>query len=54
MVWSLLLGYLIWADVPTAGLIGGALVVAASGLYILYRETARRAPSSATAPAGSD
>jgi drug/metabolite transporter (DMT)-like permease len=54
MVWSLLLGYLVWGDVPTAGLIAGALVVAASGLYILYRETVRRAPSSATVPAGLD
>jgi drug/metabolite transporter (DMT)-like permease len=53
MVWSLLLGYFVWGDVPSAWLIGGALVVAASGLYILYRETVRRAPSSATVPAGS-
>jgi drug/metabolite transporter (DMT)-like permease len=54
MVWSLLLGYIIWGEVPTSGLIAGAVVVAASGLYILYREAVRRAPSSATALAGAD
>jgi drug/metabolite transporter (DMT)-like permease len=43
MIWSLLLGYVVWGDVPTVGLIAGASVVAASGLYILYRETIRRA-----------
>src|SRR5229473_2252843 len=54
IVWALVLGYAVWADVPTPSLIAGALVVAASGLYILYRETVRRAPTVAPAPAGSD
>jgi drug/metabolite transporter (DMT)-like permease len=49
MLWSLLLGYFIWGDEPTTGLIAGALVVAASGLYILYRETLRRTPQPAPA-----
>src|SRR5216684_1926451 len=43
IVWALVLGYAVWADVPTPSLIAGALVVAASGLYILYRETVSRA-----------
>ncbi len=42
MIWSIGLGFLIWGDMPTAVLIGGACVVAMSGLYILYRETIRR------------
>jgi drug/metabolite transporter (DMT)-like permease len=54
MVWSLVLGYLIWGDVPSWGLIGGAVVVAASGLYILYRETACRMAQPARLAAGSD
>lgn len=54
MVWALILGYVVWGDVPTPTLIAGALVVASSGLYILYRETVRKAPSSAIAPTGSD
>jgi drug/metabolite transporter (DMT)-like permease len=42
MIWSIGFGYLIWGDFPTPVLIGGACVVAMSGLYILYRETIRR------------
>jgi drug/metabolite transporter (DMT)-like permease len=42
MIWSIGLGFFIWGDVPTPVLIGGACVVATSGLYILYRETIRQ------------
>jgi drug/metabolite transporter (DMT)-like permease len=42
MIWSIALGFLIWGDMPTPVLIGGACVVAMSGLYIVYRETVRR------------
>jgi drug/metabolite transporter (DMT)-like permease len=42
MIWSIGLGFMIWGDMPTTVLIGGACVVAMSGLYILYRETIRR------------
>jgi drug/metabolite transporter (DMT)-like permease len=42
MVWSLLLGFAIWGDVPTRSVLYGAVIVIASGLYILYRETVRR------------
>ena len=52
MVWALGLGYVVWGDVPSSSLIAGAVVVAASGLYILYRETVRRLPTTAAVPAG--
>jgi drug/metabolite transporter (DMT)-like permease len=52
MVWALGLGYLVWGDVPSSSLVAGALVVAGSGLYILYRETVRRVPTAAAIPAG--
>jgi drug/metabolite transporter (DMT)-like permease len=52
MVWALLLGYFAWGDVPTAGLLAGALVVTASGLYILYRETVRKSPQPRPLPGG--
>lgn len=42
MVLSMALGYLLWGDVPSSMLVAGGVVVAASGLYILYRETLRR------------
>jgi drug/metabolite transporter (DMT)-like permease len=40
MVWAILIGFVIWSDVPEASKLLGAAVVAASGLFILYRETA--------------
>jgi drug/metabolite transporter (DMT)-like permease len=52
MVWSLGLGYLIWGDEPSWILLGGAGIVAASGLYILYRETVRRTPQAARIDSG--
>lgn len=50
MVWAILLGYLIWGELPTAALLLGAVIVVASGLYILYRETIRRAAARAPGP----
>ena len=42
MIWAVLFGYLVFADFPTPPIIIGALIVAASGLYILHRETRRQ------------
>jgi len=39
MVWAVVFGYLVFADLPTVPMMAGALIVAGSGLYILYRET---------------
>ena len=54
MIWALLPGYFVWGDAPTPLLLTGAMVVAASGLYMLYRETVRRTPRAARLAAGSD
>jgi drug/metabolite transporter (DMT)-like permease len=40
MVWAILLGFLIWGDVPDPAKLLGAAIVAGSGLFIVYRETA--------------
>ena len=40
MLWAIALGALIWGDVPEPAMLVGASIVAASGLFILYRETA--------------
>ena len=55
MVWAILLGFVVWGDVPEAAKLLGAAVVAASGLFILYRETAlgRRPTASLHPNAGS-
>ena len=39
LVWSVILGYLIWGDVPGTWKVLGAMMVVAAGLFILYRET---------------
>jgi drug/metabolite transporter (DMT)-like permease len=41
LVWASLLGFAVWGDVPTEHLVLGAIIVVASGLYILWRETVR-------------
>ena len=55
MVWAILLGFVVWGDIPEATKLTGAAVVAASGLFILYRETAigRRPTASLHPNAGS-
>ena len=45
MLWGVLLGFLIWRDVPEPHIVLGCAVVIASGLYILHRERARGAPT---------
>jgi drug/metabolite transporter (DMT)-like permease len=39
MLWAIVLGGLIWGDLPEPVTLLGASIVAASGLFILYRET---------------
>ena len=35
------MGFLVWGDVPDQWMLGGTLLVVASGLYILHREFIR-------------
>ncbi|BBK41422.1 membrane protein [Allostella vacuolata] len=44
MLWGTALGYMVWGEIPDALLWVGAAIVAASGLYIVYRETRLRLP----------
>lgn len=41
-IWSVLLGYLVFADVPDNFMIIGGAIVVGSGLYTLYREQVRQ------------
>jgi drug/metabolite transporter (DMT)-like permease len=45
LVWATILGFAVWKDAPTPGLLVGSAIVVASGLYILWRETLRRRPA---------
>ncbi len=42
LVWATIIGFLVWGDTPTRGLLIGSAIVVGSGLYILWRETVRR------------
>jgi drug/metabolite transporter (DMT)-like permease len=49
LVWALLIGFVVWGDVPTLGLLAGSGIVVASGLFLLWHESqlrraAQRAP----------
>jgi drug/metabolite transporter (DMT)-like permease len=43
LVWSLVLGFVVWGDVPTMSLLVGSGIVVASGLFLLYYEAQREA-----------
>jgi drug/metabolite transporter (DMT)-like permease len=42
LVWAMVIGYLVWGDLPTTSLLVGSAIVVASGLFLLWRE-ARKA-----------
>lgn len=44
LIWSAALGYLVWNDIPDAYAIAGAVLIIGSGVYIIHRETLKRAP----------
>lgn len=41
LVWAILLGFAIWGDLPTIGLLLGSAVVIGSGLFLFWHETRR-------------
>jgi drug/metabolite transporter (DMT)-like permease len=42
LIWASILGFAIWGEVPTISLVLGSIVVVASGLFLLWRESAAR------------
>jgi drug/metabolite transporter (DMT)-like permease len=42
LLWMSLVGYVVFADLPTGATLIGAAVIVASGLYILYRQQVHR------------
>ncbi|WP_233022195.1 DMT family transporter [Rhodopseudomonas boonkerdii] len=53
LLWAMLLGYLIFGDVPDGAMIVGATIIVASGLYTFHREHLRNREMLMTAKAGS-
>ncbi|WP_341705688.1 DMT family transporter, partial [Ferrovibrio sp.] len=41
LLWALLIGWLVWGDVPNEMATAGILLIVASGLYVLHRERVR-------------
>jgi drug/metabolite transporter (DMT)-like permease len=41
LVWALVLGFLVWGDVPTLSLVVGSSIVIACGLFLLWHESQR-------------
>jgi drug/metabolite transporter (DMT)-like permease len=41
LVWSLVLGFFVWGDIPTMSLLAGSGIVVASGLFLLFHEAQR-------------
>lgn len=49
LIWAMLLGYLVFGDVPDAMMLTGASIIVLSGLYAFYRERQRHRPVAASA-----
>jgi drug/metabolite transporter (DMT)-like permease len=47
LVWAMILGFAFWGDVPGPALLLGSAIVVASGLYLLWHESARKAQAPA-------
>jgi drug/metabolite transporter (DMT)-like permease len=42
LVWAIVLGFVVWGDVPSATLIAGSAIVAGSGMFLLWHESRGR------------
>jgi drug/metabolite transporter (DMT)-like permease len=54
LIWSILLGFLVFQDIPDGPMIAGGLIIVGSGLYALYRERTvgpRRTTAESAGPA---
>ncbi len=50
IVWAIVLGYAVFGDVPDLFTLIGAAIIVAAGLYIFWREQARRGQDATPAP----
>jgi len=42
LVWAIIMGYLVWGDLPSAALLAGSAIVVGSGMFLLWHESRRR------------
>ena len=38
MIWALLFGWFVFGELPTRAVVGGGSIVAAAGIFVLWRE----------------
>ncbi|HEY4141263.1 MAG TPA: DMT family transporter [Pseudolabrys sp.] len=50
LVFALIIGFIVWGDIPTSALLAGSAIVVASGLYLLWHESKKLAPITAEEP----
>jgi len=50
IVWAILLGFLIWRELPDTLSLGGIAIMVSAGLYTFYREQQLRRPSLLSQP----
>ncbi len=50
ILWAIVLGYIVFGDVPDAFTLGGAVIIVGAGLYILWREQVRGVQPQAPPP----
>jgi drug/metabolite transporter (DMT)-like permease len=51
LVWAMVLGFLVWGDVPSAGLVLGSAIVVGSGIFLFWREARRQSATTARSQA---
>jgi drug/metabolite transporter (DMT)-like permease len=54
LLWSIILGIVVFGDFPDSVMIAGSLIIVASGLYTLYRERTVGRSQAATESTGPD
>ena len=42
LVWAIVLGFLVWGDIPSAALLAGSAIVVGSGMFLLWHESRGR------------
>jgi drug/metabolite transporter (DMT)-like permease len=42
LVWAIVLGFVVWGDIPPVTLIAGSAIVAGSGMFLLWHESRGR------------
>ena len=45
LIWTVLLGYFFWNEIPASNVIIGAFIIVSCGLYVIYRESKNKQPN---------